>query len=107
MKDLPREWIELAIDKAIASGVVSKYCEALRVIKRLKEEFGDCNCRLSHEQQSGIMSTPAYVCIQFTQCMSCKSYKFRQDQIIDLIEKSAKKKELVRVSVKHDIHFYK
>jgi hypothetical protein len=83
---MTKEAISLDICRAIELCPESKYSQALRIIKELKEEFGDCDCYFPRKK-SGIMSTRSYIGIQFTQCKKCKSYSFRQDQIYDFIEK--------------------
>jgi hypothetical protein len=91
----PKDKIKLDIDKSIELNPTSQYSKALRIIKELKEEFGDCDCYFPRKK-SGIMSTRSYIGIQFTQCKKCKSYSFRQDQIYDFIEKITKDKELIK-----------
>jgi hypothetical protein len=88
----PKDKIKLDIDKSIELNPTSEYSKALRVIKNLKNEFGNCSC-FKNEKKNGIMSTPAYICIQFSQCTKCEAYSFRQDQIYNFIEKNLEKKK--------------
>lgn len=87
----PKDKIKLDIDKSIELNPSSKYSKALRVIKNLKNDFGNCKCS-DKKVTSGLMSTRDYITIHFNRCVKCKAYSFRQDQIYNFIEKNLEKK---------------
>lgn len=87
--------LKIEIDEAIELNPKSEYSKALRVIRSLKDKFGNCSC-VASDAESGIMSTPAYVSIQFSQCRVCKAYSFRQDQINSFIMKVREERKEIK-----------
>lgn len=77
------------IDSYIAKN--SKYSSVLQIVKKLKEEHGDCSCK-NPKFEVGVMDTPAYRGIRFSQCGNCKAYKFPIKDLEYIFEQIDKEK---------------